>query len=145
MKKWIKIILILAGTGIIAAILIFKFYVNKPHEDIEKAKAAFQISASELWKQYNSDLALSDSLYTGKVIEVTGKLSKTEKSDTLVYAIFVMEEDSLFGDKSIRCEMLQKYASEATGLPSGSDINIKGYCAGYDQTDIKLSKCSIIR
>ena len=145
MKNWLKILIALIIVGIIAAALVFKFYINKPHADIEKATPAYTMTAAELWKQYNADLKLSDSLYTGKVIEVNGNLSRADKSDTLVYAVFVMEADSMFGDKSIRCEMLPKYGVETTSIASGTEVKIKGFCNGYDQTDVKFSKCSIVK
>jgi len=144
MKNRQKILILLAVTGIVAALLIIKFYINKPHEDIEKATPAFSIQADQLWKQYNDDLVLSDSLYTGQVIEITGNLSHTETSDSLIYAVFVMEADSMFGSKSIRCEMLPKYRDQTVNLSDGSQVKIKGLCNGYDETDIKFSKCSII-
>lgn len=145
MNKWIKILLALAVVGAIAAFLVFKFYINKPHADIENATPAYTMQVNELWKQYNQDLKLSDSLYTGKVLELTGELSRADKSDTLVFAVFVMEADSMFGDKSIRCEMLQNYSDETSAFAKGTAVKIKGFCNGFDQTDIKLSKCSIVK
>jgi hypothetical protein len=145
MNKWLKIIVILAVIGVIAAGLVWKFVINKPHADIENATPAYTLNTQELWKQYNQELKLADSLYTGKVIELTGNLSKSDKVDTLVYLVFVMEPDPDFGDKTIRCEMLSKYSQEAALIPPGSPLKVKGFCSGYDQTDIKFSKCSIIK
>lgn len=145
MKKLLKIAGILAVIGVIVSALVWKFYINKPHEDIENATPAYTIATEEIWKQYNADLKTSDSLYTGKVIELTGKLNRTDKSDSLVYAVFVMEADSMFGDKSVRCEMLQNYNSEALALQKDASVKIKGFCTGFDQTDIKFNKCSIVK
>jgi hypothetical protein len=145
MNKWIKIILALAVVGAIAAFLVFKFYINKPHADIEKAEAAYSMTTDALWKEYNSDMKLADSLYTGKVIEVTGKMDRVDESDTLAFAVFVMEADSLFGDKSIRCELLPKYKAEAKSLAPGAEVKIKGFCNGFDMTDIKFSKSSFVK
>lgn len=145
MKKLLRIALILAGLGLIAAALVWKFYVNKPHEDIENATPAYSMSAEQLWKAYTSDMKTADSLYNGKVIELSGILNRTDKSDSLVYAVFVMEIDSMFGDKSVRCEMLQKFADETTQLAADVPVKIKGYCTGFDETDIKFNKCAIVK
>lgn len=145
MKKILRIALILAGLGLVAAFLVWKFYVNKPHEDIEKATPAYTLNAADLWKAYTTDLKTADSLYTGNVIELTGTLNRTDKSDSLVYAVFVMEQDSMFGDKSVRCEMLQKYNEEALALGKDVQVKIKGFCTGYDETDIKFNKCAIVK
>ena len=145
MKKLIRVAVVIAVIGAVAAALVWKFYINKPHEDIENATPAYNMATEEIWKQYNTDPKKADSLYTGKVIELTGKLNRSDKSDTLVYAVFVMEADSMFGDKSVRCEMLQKYNSEASALPKDVSLKIKGFCTGFDQTDIKFNKCSIVK
>jgi len=145
MNKWFRIIGILIVVGLIAAFLVWKLYINKPHADIENTTASYSLNAQELWKQYNKELKLSDSLYTGKVIEISGNLSKIDKVDSLVYLVFVMEPDPDFGDKTIRCEMLAKYNEEAAALIPNSPIRVKGYCSGYDQTDIKFTKCSVIK
>jgi hypothetical protein len=145
MKKLIRIALILVALGLISAALVWKFYINKPHEDIENATPAYQMTADEIWKQYNSNLKTADSLYTGKVIEISGNLSRTDKADSMVYAVFVMEADSMFGDKSVRCEMLQKYNAEITALPKDTPVKLKGFCTGFDQTDIKFDKCSPVK
>lgn len=145
MKKIVKIGIILAAIGLVAAALVWKFYVNKPHEDIENATPAYTLTANEIWKKYNADLKNADSLYTGKVIELSGTLNRADKSDSLVYSVFVMEVDSMFGDKSVRCEMLQKFNNEALEIKSGSEVRIKGFCTGFDQTDIKFNKCSIVK
>lgn len=145
MKQLLKTGLILALIGAIAAALVWKFYVNKPHEDIEKATPAYSMTTNEIWEKYNTVLSVADSLYTGKVIELSGKLSRVDKTDSLIYAVFVMEADSMFGDKSVRCEMLNKFAEETSKLAFDVPVKIKGFCTGYDQTDVKFNKCSIAK
>jgi hypothetical protein len=145
MKKLFRIAFILVALGLLSAVLVWKFYVNKPHEDIENATPAYQMTAAEIWKQYTTDLKTADSMYTGKVIEITGNLSRTDTSDSLVYAVFVMEADSMFGDKSVRCEMLSKYNADLKSLPKDTRVKLKGFCTGFDQTDIKFNKCSRVK
>jgi len=145
MKKLLIIGLILSVTGLIVAALVWKFYVNKPHDDIEKALPSYSMTAEEIWKQYNINTATADSTYNGKVIELSGTLNRSDKSDSLVYVVFVMEADSLFGDKSVRCEMLHKYNDEAMAIAANAPVKIKGFCTGFDQTDIKFNKCSILK
>ncbi len=132
-------------TGLVAAALVWKFYVNKPHDDIEKATPAYTVSTEEIWSRYNTDRKIADSLYNNQVIEVTGNLSRIDKDDTLVSAIFVMAADSMFGDKTIACQMYKKYNEEAVTLIAGAKVKIKGFCVGYDDTDIKFNKCSIVK
>ena len=72
-----------------------------------------------------------------------GKLSKIEASDSLVTAVFVFGQGD-FGDEGIRCSMLPKYSFEAGKLQPDGEIKVKGYCTGYNETDVILEKCSII-
>jgi len=145
MKKLFRIGLILAAIGLVAAALVWKFYVNKPHEDIEKVPPAYSMSTEEIWGKYNTDRKTSDSLFNNQVIEVTGSLSRIDKNDSLVSVIFVMAADSMFGDKTIACQMYKKHNDEAGALAVGTKVKIKGICIGYDDTDIKFNKCSIVK
>lgn len=146
MKKWLKIILALAVIGIIAAFLVFKFYINKPHADIAAAKAEYTFSAADLWAQYTSGSTAASEKYNGKVVEIDGKLSSVENhADTTVTLVFVMDADEMFGDKSIRCDMLPAWFAEAKALQPGTDIKVKGLVNGFDETDVKLSKCSTVK
>ena len=145
MKKIVKIGIILAVIGVIAAAFIWKFYVNKPHDDIDKATPAYSMTTEEIWKSYNANLKTADSIYTGKVIEITGNLSRIDKNDSLVSVIFVMDADPMFGDKTISCQMYKKHNDEAASLVKGSSVKIKGFCTGYNDTDIIFNKCSIIK
>jgi hypothetical protein len=154
MNKWIKIILILAIVGIIAAILVFKFYINKPHKDIENAKAEYSLKADELYSEYKNNKS-ADSLYTDKVIEITGNLTKIESpSDSLVVAVFTQKNDTLEtndlfaeleAEGGIRCTMLFKYNEETKKIIPSTEIKIKGLCNGMKGSDIIIEKCSIVK
>lgn len=145
MNKLLKIGIIVAVTGLVTAALVWKFYVNKPHADIENATPAFSMTTAEIWSQYNSNRKIADSLYNNQVIELTGNLNRIDKNDSLVSVVFVMAADSMFGDKTIACQMYKKHNDEAGALVAGSKVKIKGVCIGYDDTDIKFNKCSIVK
>lgn len=143
-KKLLTLAVVLSITGVIVAALVWKFYVNKEHEDIDAATPVFSLSTEELWKQYNDFPRNADSLYTGKVIEISGSLNRIDRNDSLVSLIFVMAADSMFGDKTISCQMYQKHNEEASALAPGTQVKIKGYCTGYNDPDIKFNKCSVV-
>ena len=144
MNKWLKIVLILAAIGIVAAILVYKLYINKPHKDIENAKADFKLKAEVLYNEYVTDKATADLKYNGKVIEISGNLSETEIADTLVVATFVYKQGD-FGDEGIRCTMLPKFNEETKKIASGTEVKIKGFCAGFNDIDVILEKASLVK
>ena len=145
MKKWLKVLFGLLIVGIIAALLVYKFVINKPHADISKAKAAFEFAANDLWSKYTTDTKASDSLFTGKVIQIDGTVSRVETADSTSYVVFVMEADSTFGDKSIRCELDPKQLEEKPNIKNGDALKLKGLCSGYDETDIKFTNTFIVK
>jgi hypothetical protein len=144
MKTWIKIISVLVFTGFIAAVLAFYFLYNKPHPDYEKMEADYTLTATDLYTAFTTNKTEGGKKYNGKVIEIAGKLTKTEVTDTLTVCVFVFGK-GMFGDEGIRCIMLPKYGVQAGKLPPGTDLKFKGYCTGFNDTDVILDKCSIVK
>jgi len=144
MKKWMKIITALAVIGVLAAVYVWFFVYNKPHRDYEKADPDHIVAAEELFFQFRNDKAVADSLYTGMVLQVNGALDKVESGDSLVVAIFIFDQ-GMFGDEGIRCVMLDNHYKGLADYGKGDGIIIKGFCTGYNDTDVILEKCSIIK
>jgi hypothetical protein len=142
MNKWLKIIIVLGVIGIIAAGLGYKFIYNKPHTNYEKAKPDFSITCNDLFAFYRTEREVAEQKYNGKVILVSGTLNKIETLDSLKIAVFVMDE-GMFGDEGIRLTLLPNYSAKINSYLNKT-IAIKGYCAGYNETDIIMEKCSIV-
>jgi tRNA_anti-like len=143
MKSWIKIILGLAVLGIATVFLIIHFVINKPHPDFEKIKPDYSLHAGAFYNEFKTSKDNAHKLYNGKVIEITGKLARIENTDTLTIAVFVFNQGK-FGDEGIRCTMLKKFSAEAKKLKPDEIIRVKGYCTGFNETDVIMEHCSII-
>ena len=143
MKIWLKILITIVVLGLISAFIVYKFVYNKQHPDFENLKADYSLNVSEFYQKFKSNGTTAGETYNGKIIAVTGRLSKVEKSDSLVTAVFVMSQGD-FGDEGIRCTMLKKLNQEAMRLQPDAEVKIKGFCSGYNGTDVILEKCSII-
>ena len=143
MKLWIKIILGLAIAGIVAAFLIYHFVINKPQPDFEKIKPVYTLDAGTFYNEFKTTRENASKLYNGKVIEISGKLSRVESADTLTIAVFIFSK-GMFGDEGIRCVMLKKYSEDAKKLKPDGTIRIKGYCTGFNETDVIIEHCSLI-
>jgi hypothetical protein len=142
MKTWLKIFLAIIALMIIGAFCIYHFVINKPHPDYEKEAAKYSLTATELFKEFTTDRKASETKYNGQVIEISGKFKSIEKNDTLSVVVFSFRQ-GMFGDEGIRCTMLPKFTEKVTALSNDSEIKIKGYCTGYNDTDVILVKCSI--
>ncbi|RLD37798.1 MAG: hypothetical protein DRI89_14910 [Bacteroidetes bacterium] len=144
MKK-LKIILgILVVIGILGGIYGWFFVYNKPHRDYENAKADYSIVAIDCYQKYASLAEGTENIYTGKMLEISGIPSKVETSDSLCVIVFVFNE-GMFGDEGIRCSMLPGHHEKAKLLSMNETVNIKGFCSGYNGTDVVLEHCSIVR
>jgi hypothetical protein len=140
----ITAMLILFVLGLVTAGLVYKFVINKPHENYEKAKPAFIISSADLYQSFQDNRAQAEEKYNGQVVLLSGKLDKIETSDNKVTAVFVFNQ-GMFGDEGIRCTMLPNHVNSLKAIAEGSEVKIKGYLTGYNDTDVILEMCSIIR
>jgi hypothetical protein len=144
MKTWIKILIGLFITGIIAAVLVYFFVYNKPHPNYEKMDADYSIPAEVLYHDYSSDKTNAGNKYNGKVIAVSGKLSRVEVIDSLTICVFVFNK-GVFGDEGLRCTMLPNFREQAKNFHPDGEVHLKGYCTGFNDTDVILEKCSIVQ
>jgi len=144
MKNWIKILIGLAVVGMIAAFIGYKFVYNKPHPNFENMEADFKIGAKELYDAFKSDATAAGQKYNGKVVEISGAASNVEEIDSLVVAVFAFE-DGMFGQEGIRVTMLPKFNDAIKNYASVEDIVLKGFCSGYNDTDVIIEKGSIVK
>lgn len=143
MKIWMKILLGLFITGIIVGVCVYYFVYNKPHPDYEKMEAAFTIPARELYIAYTTDKVEADKKFNGKVVMISGTLKKIETTDSLVIAVFVFNQ-GVFGDEGIRGTFLPKLNELGKKLLPDTEIKLKGFCTGFNDTDVILEKCSML-
>ena len=144
MKIGLKIGFGIIAVGIIIGILGYFFVYNKPHRDFEKASPDFNLSTFELFDAYISDRNMAETKFNGKVIQLKGTVQKIERVDSIIIAVFVFQE-GLFGDEGIRCTMLPKFNDEILKVIPETNVIIKGFCTGYNDTDVILEKCSLIK
>ena len=143
MKKWIKIIVALFLIGVLAALYVWFFVYNKPHRDYESATPDHVVPAERLFNDFRLNKPYADSLYTGMVVQINGNLDKVEFADSILTAIFVFDQ-GMFGDEGIRCVMLEDHFENLRKVGPGDLITIKGYCTGYNDTDVIMEKSSVV-
>ncbi len=143
-KKWLAAIGIIALIGIIAAVLIYIFVYNKPQPDYAKKKPDFTLKAEQLFTEFKADPSVAGTKYNGKVLAIEGNLNSIEKNDSLLIAVFAIEE-GMFGDEGIRFSFIPEYMSDIETIAPGTAVTIKGYCTGYNDTDVIMEHCSLIK
>jgi len=137
MKKTALLIFILI---IAAGLYVWFFVYNKPHTDYDQRKPEYKITAEKLFNDFTAN---SNVDYTGKVVQISGTAQKIEDADTLITVIFIFNE-GMFGPEGIRCSFIPKYNDQLRKIVFPSPLTLKGFCPGYNQTDVILEHCSLI-
>lgn len=132
MKKLLQIIALLA---LIAGGVGYYMY-NKPHKDMEDAKADISLTATELFKAFEADEAKANGNYLDKVIVVKGivqDVSKDEEGNTSL----TLESEGMFG---VICKLDNLAEHKRTEFKTGEEVIFKGICTGV-LMDVVLVRC----
>jgi hypothetical protein len=115
----------------------------KPHEDIRKMKAEYQVEATSLMDEFQKDENAATLKYSEKLIEINGKLVARSKlpngTDLLIL------EDEMQG---ISCQLDSSWSAVNQGviqsLETGNPVKVKGICKGY-LMEIKVSPSIVVK
>lgn len=141
MKIKYAIVLVLVVILIGAVIGLKMFF--KPHADISKSKAAFQVEATDLIGEFELDENAATAKYSEKILEISGKLVVKNKLSNGTDLLIL--EDEMQG---ISCQLDSNWAAtnQATieALETGSSVTVKGICKGY-LMEIKVSPAVVLK
>ncbi len=143
MKTWIKILIILVVAGIIGGGVVYKFIYNKPHPDYEMEPASHKLSAEALFDAYLQNPDQAGDEYNGEMVEISGEFDKLEESDGILTVVFAFDE-GMFGPEGVRVTMLEKFNDSIRGHSKAEEIRLKGFCSGYNGTDVVMENGSIV-
>ncbi len=122
-KNIFKLLVIVAILGVVGVwLFVFKLPTTDWYRSFTTKKGG-TITAIEIVKSYQNNEAHSDSLYNGKMLEVTGsvKESKIENGKT---SIMLMSADSTAGVYFVLKDSIAP-------LAIGSQTTVKGVCTGF--------------
>ena len=133
MKAYLKYVLLLAvilvGVGI--------YMYNKPHQNIHKAKPDFDLEATELFSQFETNEASANEKYLDKVLQVSGVVKETTTDDAGQVSITLDAGNMMFG---IICKLDEIARHKRTNFQPGEKIKLKGVCTGM-LMDVVLVRC----
>lgn len=136
-----KLIIGLLLIGLIVGAYGYFFMYHKAHPDYENLNAEIKISAQELFYQCKNENKSGE--YTGKILEISGTAQAIENNDDLMTLVFEFEE-GMFGTEGVRVTFLPQYSQDIKDMNLNSEIILKAYCTGYNETDVVLEKASFI-
>ncbi len=144
MKK-MKFGMVAIWSLVVAALIVvavYFFYINKPQPNYDKLSPDFSLSAAQLYTEFTTDKTAATAKYNGKMVAITGIPKAIEKTDSTRVVVFSFQE-GMFGDEGVRCDLLKKYFEAVDQLKPGDSVKVKGFCAGYNETDVILEHGSL--
>jgi len=136
-KKLIKFLVIAAILGILAVwFFVFKLPTTEWYRNFTTKKGG-AITATELVKAYQTNETKSDSLYNGKIIEVSGVVKESKKGDDGKTTIILQSSDSTAG-------VTIDLKGTVEPLTVGVQTIVKGMCTGF-LSDVTLNEGEIIK
>ncbi len=123
---------LLATTLLIIAIGCFVAYRiwNKPHANVEDA-AAIKLTAAELYDSFIKDSAKANTLYSNKVVQVSGEVSQLSVNQQAQQVVLLKTGVT---EAFINCTVEGKKVN----AKAGDKISIKGICSGYIGGDVDM-------
>jgi hypothetical protein len=130
-----KTIIALSLSFISLFVLLF-FLSSKEHT--ANTKAEIYITANELIDAYVSDEKKANSMYTNKLLEVSGTLKSITHLNNRNTIILDNDGDS----SGIICDLSDIESNKLTNLKKNQKIKVKGLCKGFLK-DVVLLNCYI--
>jgi hypothetical protein len=134
-----KIALLIGAMLLIMTAVFFMLY-NKPHRSVKGEEPAFDLSVSQLIEAFSNDETGADSMYTGKVIQVTGPLRNMIRNDSTLILVLGGDEELM----GVSCYMERSQIARSENLRQGESITIKGFCNGM-LMDVVLDNGILVR
>ena len=120
-KKILLSIVLLVSIGVAVGIYLY----HKPRTTAASQKADFTLTATELYRQFETDEAKANQKYSGKILEVTGAVGEVQKKDS-ASAVLLAVPEAMGG---INCSL--SAGDNMPALQQGNSITIKGKCTGF--------------
>ncbi len=135
--------LIFIGLILLISIVVYGiFQYNKPHRDIASEKSSYDLSADDLYKEFEQDVDKASMQYADKVITFAGTISNVEQNQHGGYNILLKGEKGI-----INCEVDAAPDLDKEKLLENSHVKIKGLCVGFDDLlqELQFKKCHIVQ
>ena len=131
-RNWIKKTLAIAGILLLVGIGVIWYLFSKKYEDTATVKAEYSLPASQLLREFKTNLAEANKRYTEKIVTVTGRVTEIESADTTVNIKMI---DTTSGDYVIFAFQSQDMKA-VKQIKEGDSVSLKGSCSGGEYSNI---------
>lgn len=133
--KFLYLFIILVIAGLLAAIYMY----NKPQKNMQRQRADFNVTATDLQMEFQSDEAAAHQKYIGKNVEVTGKIISVNIEEDKVVSIILETPDEM---SSVICTFREKM--DPKQIDPSQKVKIRGELSGF-LMDVLLNNCVLIK
>jgi tRNA_anti-like len=136
-KKVLKFLVIAVVVGVAGVwFFVFKLPTTDWYRTFTTKKGG-TVTASELVTAYQTNEKQSDSLYNGKIIEVSGLVKESKKGEDGITTVVLQSADST---ASVTIDL----KGSIEPLKVGAAATVKGMCTGF-LSDVTLNEGEIIK
>ncbi len=133
--KFVYIIIIIVIIGAIAGIYLY----NKPQKDMNRQRADFVLTASELHKEFTADEPAANLKYIGKTLEVTGNITSVNIEQEKVVSVILETSDEI---SSVICTFRE--SMDPRDINMMKPATLRGELSGF-LMDVLLNNCVLIK
>jgi len=140
MDKMRKKYLIVTGLAVFLSLFgVWGLYLyNLPHRSVAGLRAFVKIDAAGLCAAYKRNGVDADRQFTGKVLEVRGKVVGVQMTDSTA-SVRLGESDTA---SAVNCDFIVVKAATVRVPSKGATVTIKGRCTGFLE-DVDLVDCVV--
>jgi hypothetical protein len=153
-NKIFKYIFIAGGIAALIGGGVFSYMFFMPHRDVQASSADFNLTTSDLVKEYLTSYSEANNKYLqeegeSKILSVQGKVKNISKNLNGNMVILLQDDSVLAG---VRCTFMPNTNTHVADIKKGDLVTVKGVIragASYDEDlelyeDVILEKCDII-
>jgi len=134
MKNKTKTLLIGLFVIIIAIIIGIRTY-NKPHVNVTKTEAKYNLESQQLINSFLADEDKASKKYVNTIIQVSGEVSEVNNG-----TISLKDNNA---ESAIQCNFKLDENIKLKKIKQGDKIKVKGICTGY-LLDVVLVDCVLV-
>ncbi len=153
-RKTLKILILLAITGLLIGGAAIIYLFNMPHQDIQSSKTDYFLTSTQIVEEYLADTQSANEKYladdgNSKILEITGIINMISEDFNKQIVILMKEKGSKAG---VSASFTEETNANAAQLTVGQTVTIKGVIrsgANYDEDlelfeNVILEKCDVI-
>lgn len=129
----------IAGFLVIAGLIWGIWMYNRPVKDLNSHNADFITTASDLQKEFTVDETYAGNKYTGKTIELTGKVTSINMEADKVVSILLETSDE---SSSVICTFRKSF--DPKDMDTMKPVRVKGELSGF-LMDVLLNNCVLVK